>query len=1013
MTLLDYFHRPAYLWLLLLLPALWKLSFRSLGGLGNWRRLAALAFRTAVYILLVFALAEMQFLRQSNRMTVIYLLDQSASIPLAQREAMVDRVKLDVAAHRDDAQRDLAALIVFGRNANIEVPPLDADLPIFGQLETLFDLRTDATNLAGALKLAQATFLEDSSRRIVIVTDGNENLGDAAAIARQLSEDGIGIDVLPVQLGNRPEVFVERIAVPSEIRKGQPFRVQTVVTNDYEPPPGESGEVRGTLRIRRHASGTSQTISEQPVVLEPGKNVYPITSEIETPNFYEYEAIFVPDDPEDDAVVQNNRATGFTQVSGAGQVLLIENWEQPGEFDYLIRRLEEQQIQVTVMQSNALFTSLAELQAFDAVILANVPRSAGDVANVTSFSDQQIDMLVRNTQEMGCGLIMLGGPDSFGAGGWTNTELEKAMPVDFQIHNAKVAPVGALAMVMHASEMARGNYWQKRIAQEALASLGPHDYCGVVHWTGKEEWLWLNPLGMAKVGPNKRRMQALLGRMTPGDMPNFDPSLQLAAASFNQLTDAAIKHMIIISDGDPTPASNEVLAEFRRLGVKATTVAVGTHGPAGHQELQRIATETSGKYYVVNNPQMLPRIFQREARRVARPLVKEAVVTPQLRTRHQILQGIESLPPIRGFVMTSVKKNPLVEVLLVSPEPANEANATLLATWTYDYGRTAVMTTDAGQRWADAWREWEGYDRLFGQLVRWAMRPSGEQGNFLVNTEHEDGRVRVTVTALDQDDQLLNFLEMNGSLIGPDMEVEGVAFEQRAPGRYEAEFDGSKSGSYFLSIAPGNGRTVLRSGINVPYSPEYLDRETNRIFLEQLAGEVPTGGAPGKIQGAEPEVNSFRRDLARAITSRDIWPLLVLVSSCVFFADVFVRRVHVHFDWVRPAWEAMAARVFGREVAPQVDERMERLRQRKHQIEGSLDSRRAATRFEPEQESSADSELLDPAAPSPQAKKPRGPASADLAPGEQEKEDYTSRLLRAKRDALRDKRPPEDDSRTS
>ena len=43
---------------------------------------------------------------------------------------------------------------------------------------------------------------------------------------------------------------------------------------------------------------------------------------------------------------------------------------------------------------------------------------------------------------MGAGLVMLGGPNSFGAGGWTNTELEKAMPVDFQIKNAKVVPRG-------------------------------------------------------------------------------------------------------------------------------------------------------------------------------------------------------------------------------------------------------------------------------------------------------------------------------------------------------------------------------------------------------------------------------------------------------------------------------------------------------------------------------------------------------------------------------------------
>ena len=82
-----------------------------------------------------------------------------------------------------------------------------------------------------------------------------------------------------------------------------------------------------------------------------------------------------------------------------------------------------------------------------------------DKKEATNFSDEQIAMLVRNTEQFGCGLVMIGGASSFGAGGWTNTELEKAMPVDFQIQNAKVKAVGALVMMMHASEIPDGNHW--------------------------------------------------------------------------------------------------------------------------------------------------------------------------------------------------------------------------------------------------------------------------------------------------------------------------------------------------------------------------------------------------------------------------------------------------------------------------------------------------------------------------------------------------------------------------
>ncbi len=1005
------FNSPWYLLLLLLLPAIWWFSFQSLSGLGTSRRLIALALRTFVLLLIVVSLAEMQHLRVNDRLTVIYVLDQSESIPQAQREAMLEYVRAEVSRHRDDGRRDRASVIVFGREANIEVPPLDDDLPVAGRLESVYDLRPDATNLAEAFKLAQATFPEDSSRRIVIVSDGNETIGDSRAIAQVMAEEGVGVDVVPIQLGQRAEVEVDKIALPADIRKGQPFHATVVLNNLTQATTEDAGVTRGTLKVSRRMGRANETISEQPVELAPGKTVFRFLNEIEEPDFYEYQATFVPEDPQkDDLLTQNNRATAFTQVLGAGHVLLIEDWEYPGEFDYLVTRLRTENIQVTVQGSDELFAGLGELQRYDAVILANVPRTSGDVDNVTNFSDEQIQMLVHNTQELGCGLLMIGGPNSFGAGGWANTELEKAMPVDFQIYNAKVVPVGALAMVMHASEMAQGNYWQKVIAREALKVLGPHDYCGVVHWGGREEWLWGKPNGLVRVGANKTNMVARLSRMTPGDMPEFDPSLKMAAASFAKLTDAAVKHMIVISDGDPSPPTLATLQAFKSLGAKISTVAVGTHGAAGSFQLQKIAKFTGGKYYVVKNPKALPRIFQKETMRVARPLVKEKQgLEPRLKFRHEALQGIDSIPPIDGFVLTTVKQNNLVEVALVSPEPADEKNATLFAAWTFGAGRTAVLTTDAGHRWASDWTSWENYDRFFSQLVRWSMRPTGDQGKFSVATQVQDGKVRVVITALDKEDELLNFLEMSGSLIRPDMNSDSVQMRQVAPGRYVGEFEAIAPGSYFVSVSPGPGHGLIRTGVNVPYSAEYRDRETNEALLQSLAQMKPRGGQPGKVISGQLEpgrvdqllkTSTFRRDLARSISTRDIWPLLVMLAGCVFFADVFVRRVAVSFDWVPPLIARARVAITGSGEVPVVDERIERLRSRKAEITDRIDERRAAARFEPTSDEDVGLDVLEEAAgPGPTEKRAQTPKEK-LAPTEEE-DSYTSRLLKAKQQALK------------
>ena len=1013
---LDFaFDSPWYLLLLLLLPVLWVLSFKSLSGLGKFRRLVAIGLRTVVLVIFILAVAETQFLRTSDKLTVIYLLDLSESIPAAQRDAMLKYVIEEVAEHRNARRSDRAGVIAFGRDAAIEVPPFDDDVPSIGAIESLLEINRDATNLTAALKLAQATFPEDSAKRVVIVTDGNENLGDARATSRGLAEAGIGIDIVPIQLGTRAEVAVEKVTIPSDVRKGQPFDVRVVLNNLTEPTAEDSGQVKGRLVLVRK-SGASRDTTESEVVLEPGKKVLAVQQEIDQSDFYTYEAEFFPDNPNDDLMAQNNQASAFTHVRGQGQVLLIEDWKNKGEFDFLVDRLRARNLEVTVQSSDRLFSSLAELQRYGTVILANVPRSSGaDADTLTNFSDAQLQMLVRNTQQMGSGTVMIGGENSFGAGGWANTALEKAMPVDFQIKSAKVMPVGALVLVMHASEMPRGNHWQKVVSREAIKMLGPQDYCGVVHWQGGDTWLWNNPNGLVKVGPNRKRMMSRLDRMTPGDMPAFDPSMKMAVAAFNQVKDAAVKHMIIISDGDPSEPRNSTIRALKNAGAKVSTVAVGTHGRPGAAVLEDIATATGGKYYVVNNPNALPRIYQKEARRIARPLVYEepAGLVPQIEFPHEMVQGIEAIPPITGFVLTEVKDHPLVEVSLVSLKPAGKRNATILASWTYGAGKTVVFTSDGGARWAKDWTGWEQYDKLFDQIVRWSMRPVDDSEGFTVATDTKDSKVRVVVTALDKDDEFLNFLDMSGSIVGPNMEPLDLDIRQTAPGRYVGQFDATKSGSYFLAILPGPNRAPIRTGVNVPYSAEFSDRETNEALLASLASLAPKQGQRGKvIVGSLTgdlqqllQTDTFRHNLAKAISSRDIWPMLMMLAACVFFADVFVRRVAINFDWVAPIVVAMRQKLSGAETEQPPDERLARLRSRKSEVGERIDERRAAARFEPAPEADVRTDILDQGSVS-HGEKSRPVRGDDnrIASAEQEQEDsYTARLLKAKRDVWKDK----------
>jgi uncharacterized membrane protein/Mg-chelatase subunit ChlD len=1007
------FDSPWYLVLLAALPLLWWASLHTLSSFGWMRRAIAIALRTLVFTLVVLALAEMQWVRTSNRLTVLYLLDQSLSVSQAQTDAMVDYVNRAIATQRDAAREDRAGVIVFGREAAIEIPPMDEEQRM-PRVETLVD--REHTNLAGAMKLAQASFPHDAAKRVVVISDGNQNVGDAVAQAQRLAEAAIGIDVVPIRSRATGEVAVEKVMIPSDVRRGQPFDLRVVVNNSA----GEGQAPRpvaGRLQIVRKAGGREQLLSEQDVTLEPGKRVFSVREEIDQPEFYTYEARFVPANAADDTLPQNNQATAFTHVRGSGQVLLIEDHENPGEFNFLVERLRTMNLEVMVRSTRPddLFSDLAQLQPFDTILLANVPRE--------HFDDEQVEMLVRNTRNMGAGLVMLGGPNSFGAGGWTNTPLEEAMPVDFQIKNAKVAPVGALAMLMHASELPEGNHWQKVVAREALKALGDQDYCGIVHWGFTDEWLWA---GMRKVGPNRRNMLTRLDRMTPGDMPAFEPSLKMALQEFNRLSDAAAKHMIIISDGDPSPPNFGIggaIPALRRIGVKISTVAIGTHGPPGSTPLQNIATQTGGKYYVVTNSRTLPRIYQKEARRVARPLVfeREAGFSPQIRLEHEMVQGIDNpLPPITGFVLTTPKDNPLAEISVVSPLPTGNEMNPILASWTYGLGKAVAFTTDAGKRWDAAWMGWENYDRLMSQIVRWSMRPTDETGKFTVTTDVADGKVKVVVTALDKDDEFLNFLNLESTVLGPDLKPIDLAVRQTAPGRYVGEFDAKATGSYLLMVSPGAGQAPIRTGLSIPYSDEFRDRATNEALLASIAHMKPADGTAGQVIDAPEslpagqrvarllETNTFRHNLARATSSQAVWPLLLLVAATLFVGDVFVRRVMVSLDWVVPLARRAVDRVLGRQPRPDVTVTMERLMSRKAAVTSQLEQKRAALRFEPTPEMRGDVASLQEETGTVEtaiATKDRDKDKTSLA-AQREPESYTERLLKAKQKA-RDSRKKE------
>jgi uncharacterized membrane protein len=1037
--------RPWWLLLLALIPLIILLSFRSLAGLGPVRRWVAIGLRCALVLFLTLALAEAATTTLPETTTVIFVLDGSQSVPeelLKRGERFInDAVRYRGAGH----ERDKAGLVIFGKQARPERPASDAGLMNFQFAEVAERIDGNYTNIAAAIKVALASFPEGSGRRIVLISDGNENLGNARAEAENARAIGVQIDVIPLATGrrNENEVLLHSIEAPGLIEQGSQLPIRVLIRS-YNP-----NIVVGTLRVQFQKDGVLRHVVGSPreVALQLGLNAFTFQQllegddgqarPIDSQSSYTFEAEFQPRQVQNEKGevlfpglpgdrVENNRARTHVVARGQRRVLLIEKKpreDAPREHEFLAERLAEagnNKFKVVALTSDRLPQDADRLALmlsdFDCVILANVPAD--------EVTEQQQEVLRSNTHDQGCGLIMIGGPDSFGAGGWQKTPVEKALPVDCDINSLKVEGKGGLVLIMHASEMADGNMWQKKIAKLAIEKLSPMDEVGVIHfdWGGNK---WHIPL--QQIGDNRKFLLGQVDKLQPGDMPEVDTALKMA---YDSLTDPAkglsTKHVIFISDGDPAQSDQTILAKMRRDKVTVTTVGVATHGQPQDQALLTIATRTGGRAHFPKSANLLPAIYIKETRLVSQSFVYESKTgfPPVLRPGFGAVEGLPRQPPrLYGFVRTTLKPQVLVEAPIMTPQFA-EQDFPLLAYWHYGLGKGVAFTSDARQLWDRDWAKSEMYTKFWEQLLDWSLRPV-ESKRLMLTTEARDGFVLVRVEARRDDNEPDVRVTLRGGVTMPGGRADGsrqLRFEQKQSGVYEARFKAEEAGSYFIDAAAvkrqkmtdKNGKVLerevvtdsVRAGVTIPYSPEFSDMEPNTALMEELR-EITGGRSYADDESELAQVarsgEVFRPGQAVTKSLQPIWFWLVFAACVLLLFDVAVRRIAVDPVQVvavaQGLWDRLRGTAAPREVAVEF---LDRLRSRKAQVGQTLDQSRAARRFESEDEVAAPPPGADEARPVEPLRAAPKPGAAPK-PAAEQPEDFASRLMRAKRRAMEER----------
>jgi len=219
---------------------------------------------------------------------------------------------------------------------------------------------------------------------------------------------------------------------------------------------------------------------------------------------------------------------------------------------------------VSAPQAHAL--SLPELSSFDLLVLDNVA--------AFQLSYAKMENIERYVRDLGGGLLVIGGSQSYGAGGYYRTPLERVLPVDMRPPARLDLPHVALLFVLDKSgSMGAGPEGSTKLdlakaaAMAAADIMNPTDQVGILGFDAAWDWV----LPFRQVGKGEWISERLAGLQSDGGTDLYKAMVE--AHRVIATKQAAIKHVLVLSDGLTDKADfSTLVTKMARDGITVSTV---------------------------------------------------------------------------------------------------------------------------------------------------------------------------------------------------------------------------------------------------------------------------------------------------------------------------------------------------------------------------------------------------------------------------------------------------------
>lgn len=794
---------------------------------------------------------------------VIFVVDRSGSIPQSATPSQAKTIT-DTMDHLASGTR--AGVVAFGGRAAIVFSPgetpRDANRVTSGLTEAA-NIDRDHTNVASGVRLARAMLARGGGGQVFLLSDGQENSGDARAESEAAAAEGIKVSAIKADdLAFPPDVRVAMLDVPDTLWGGDTLPVRVSLTG--------SAAWKGTVHLRVDGTNILDAPADAPdgnasalsslADLAPGTHV--VTAEVQVTQG-------------ENRIPENDRLSVVTTVRGKPNVLIIEG--SKGEAASVATAMGQQGVNVTVKAPKDIPPKLSSLGDTDAIVLVDV--SAKDL------SLDQMTTIQQSVRANGRGLIVLGGMNSYGSGNYFDTPLEQALPVKISYAPGNQRDQVSLGIIIdHSGSMDFGEGSRdtkmelaKRATGLAFDALKTGDEGAVVVFNDGADTI----VPLQQLTDDRSDIKRKVGGVRAEGGTDIFAGMQKMLDLMRGST-ATVKHIVLMTDGESQGRSDYqvLIDQMRNLGITFTTVAIGSD--ADQKLLKSLADKGGGQFYFAASADQLPQITLNEAQKAGKQPTRTgnfraAVVKPS-----PIIGDIkpEELPNLDGYQVTEPKPN--ADIILESGQ-----KEPVLAQWQYGLGRVVAWTPDTGATFAKKWPAWDKYGQFWHQALLWAL-PDPANAALSMDVHTLGDEVTIGVDATDVDGRFVNGAPVAGTLVTPDGKSFSVKLPQVGPGRYEVHVQAATPGAYRLTLnqqRPNNIAVQREGGFAVAYSPEYIPAPGGAALLSDIT--ALTGGS---LLASAADVHDVTGGTTATVTRyREWWPWFAVAALVLFLADLGLR----------------------------------------------------------------------------------------------------------------------------